>query len=105
MIKKIAVLARDKPVLFFMAGFIFLLAQIIIATVALSIILKYSSSRIGGALEVALVAILFAPVLPVFFPFFLLLAERYLNFFKVGWIFGLKGNPFLQRFLRWAGVE
>lgn len=104
MIAKIAILARDNPIKFFLLGFLFLFTLIFASILCLSAVIKLVPDNTSNNLEIALVAAIFLPVLPVFFSLFLLLAERYLNFFKVGWVFGLQSNPFLRKFLRWADV-
>ncbi len=105
MIRKIAILARDLPLSFFAAGFLFLFLLIALATTILATIWSYSAIEPSGTWEVLLVMAIFLPILPIFFPLCFMFAEWYFNLLRMGWIIGLDKKPFLRWFLCWAGVE
>lgn len=105
MIRKLAILARDWPVLFFAAGFLFLFLLFALAATILAIILHFSALEPGGMWEIALVMAVYLPVLPFFFAICFMFAEWYFNLLGMGWVFGFDKKPFSSWFLRWAGVE
>lgn len=105
MIRKMAILARDRPLFFFVVGFLFLFLLTTLATTILAIIWNFSAIQPSGAWEILLVMAVFLPVLVIFFPICFMFAEWYFNLLRMGRIVGLKKKPFLMWFLRWAGVE
>jgi len=105
MISKIAVLARDRPIYFFLGGFSILLFLIFLASIVLASILLYSPWEFSGIWKILLVMVVFMPISPIFFMLGLLFLEWYFNLFRLGWVIGLDKKPFLQWFLRWAEIE
>ena len=105
MIRKIAVLARDRPLCFFAAGFSFLVFWFFFASAILAIVYDFSDPQPSGGWEILLVIAVFLPVLPVFYPLCFMFAEWYFNLLRIGWLIGLDKKPFLRWFLRLAGVE
>ncbi len=105
MIKKAALLARDNSIKFFFLGFILLFTLLFFSTLSLLLIHKLMPAVFDSKFEYILVLVVYLPVMPVFFLISILFLEKYLNFFKVGFFFGLQNSPFLRIFLRWADVE
>lgn len=105
MIRKIVILARDRPLSFFAAGFLFLFLLIALATTILAIIWNFRATQPSGAWEMLLVMAVFLPVLTICFPICFMFAEWYFNFLQIGWVVGFSKKPFLGWFFGWAGVE
>jgi len=105
MIRKIAILARDRPLSFFAARFLFLFLLIALATTILAIIWNFRATQPSSAWEMLLVMAVFLPVLTICFPICFMFAEWYFNFLQIGWVVGFSKKPFLRWFFGWAGVE
>lgn len=105
MIKKSAILAKNKPIYFFAAGLFSIAFLSTLIGLKIFLVIKYTSLIPDGSSATPLVIMLYTPLVPFFLFFCLMLSEWYLNLFKVGWVLGLDKMPFLSMYLRWAGIE
>ena len=102
--QKIALLARDRPLVFFLLGLSVLLSYFMLAISVLAAIL-HSLPETFEANEIVLVILCVLPILPVFIVVSLLFVEWSFNLVGVGRLIGLDKKPVLNWFLRRTGAK